>query len=169
MEFGQWDKWLIKLQQGDANSCEDAELLVTTLNICAGHTGLNEDILSRHEYKALSNLTNKICRHLSQVQSKKVSYRTTSFKFDNFCIPYVCTSYFAFAWDQTQDLEDRKATIFGLKEVKHDMQALVKLVLEESGGLNRNIKQVFLCVVKFITIVHIMTQKPSCPHIQSTL
>nr|AHW04047.1 diterpene synthase TPS2 [Plectranthus barbatus] len=64
-----WNKWLMKLKQGDDNGGADAELLANTLNICAGH---NEDILSHYEYTALSSLTNKICQRLSQIQDKKM-------------------------------------------------------------------------------------------------
>lgn len=64
---------MMKLHQDEAYWSEDAELLVTTLNICAGHTvNKEEDILSPHEYQTLSKLTNKICRQLSQIQSIKV-------------------------------------------------------------------------------------------------
>ena len=34
------------------------------------------------------------------------------------------------------------------KELEQDMQMLVKLVLEKSGGINRNIKKTFMAVAK---------------------
>ena len=53
---------------------DDAELLTNTLNICAGH---REEILSHNEYKTLSNLTTKICRQFSLIQTQKVELKHT--------------------------------------------------------------------------------------------
>ncbi|KAI3473001.1 hypothetical protein Pfo_030084 [Paulownia fortunei] len=116
-----WSVWLMKLHQGEANYGADAELLVTAANICAGHIAFKEDILSHHEYKTLSKLTNKICQQLSQIQNKKV----------------VETN----GWN---------TTISSIRnmEIEQDMQALVKLVLEESVGIDMNIKKTFLSVAK---------------------
>nr|AZB50384.1 terpene synthase 1 [Salvia yangii] len=112
-----WSQWFMKLQQGEANGGEDAELLANTLNICAGFIAFNEDVLSHDEYTTLSTLTNKICKRLSQIQDKKA-------------------------------LEVVDGSIKD-KELEQDMQALVKLVLEENGGgVDRNIKQTFLSVFK---------------------
>ncbi|XP_042004603.1 copalyl diphosphate synthase CPS1, chloroplastic-like [Salvia splendens] len=107
-----WSVWLTKLQDGKA---DDAELLTNTLNICAGHT---EEILSHNEYKTLSNLTTKICHHLSLIQTQK-----------------------------EMGVDGHIAAIKN-KELEQDMQMLVKLVLEKSGGINRNIKKTFLAVAK---------------------
>nr|WCR39981.1 terpene synthase class II ent-copalyl diphosphate synthase [Tectona grandis] len=112
-----WGAWLMELQQAEANGGADAELLITTLNICGCHTAFKEDILSHNEYRTLCNLTNKICQQLTQIQNKKVLGNNNS----NACI------------------KD--------KEIEQDMQALVKLVLEESS-IDRNIKQTFLSVAK---------------------
>nr|UXG91343.1 (+)-CPP synthase [Callicarpa americana] len=116
-----WGAWLMKLEQGEANGGADAELLVTTLNICAGHIAFNEGILSHNDYKTLSKLSNKICQHLSQIQNKKVL--------------------------EINDLNTTNSSIND-KEIEQDMQALTKSVLEESVGIDRNIKQAFLSVVK---------------------
>nr|ATD12165.1 (+)-copalyl diphosphate synthase [Marrubium vulgare] len=110
-----WGVWLMKLQQGKGDSGADAELLTNTINICAGHTALNGDVLSHHEYKTLSSLTSKICQQLSQIQNQKVKQPKSSIK---------------------------------NRELEHDMQSLVKLVLERSVGINKNIKQTFLSVAK---------------------
>nr|AHJ59323.1 copalyl diphosphate synthase 3 [Salvia miltiorrhiza f. alba] len=114
-----WYLWLMKFDKGeDENLWEDAELLVTTLNICSAHFPQNDDILFHHEYITLSKLVNKICHYLSQIPNKKM------------------LKYGRSAWKGK------------LIEVEADMQALAKLVLEEPSGLNRNIKQTFLCVAK---------------------
>ncbi|KAK4435739.1 Peregrinol diphosphate synthase TPS1, chloroplastic [Sesamum alatum] len=119
-----WGDWMVKLQQGEANCSEEAELLVTTLNICAGRlVASKDDTLSHHDdqYKNLANLTNKICRHLSQIQNNKVMEMKGS-------------------WNYTRE---------NMGEIEQDMQALVKLVLEEkSGGIDRSLKQTFLSVAK---------------------
>nr|UVE15960.1 peregrinol diphosphate synthase [Leonurus japonicus] len=107
-----WAAWLMKVEQGEAN---DAELLSTTLNICAGR--VNDDILSHNEYKAFTDLTNKLFHNLAQIQNKK--------------------------GDEIKE-SDRSETD---KEIEQDMQALAKLVFEESG-LERDIKETFLSVVK---------------------
>nr|QMW69083.1 terpene synthase 6 [Callicarpa americana] len=116
-----WGVWLMKLEQGKANGGADAELLISTLNICAGHTAFKEDILSHHEYKTLSNLTNKICQKLSQIQNQKGL--------------------------EMDDWNTRKSSIKN-KEIEQDMQELVKLVLGKSVGIDRNVKQKFLSVAK---------------------
>nr|AEZ55684.1 copalyl diphosphate synthase 2 [Salvia miltiorrhiza] len=117
-----WSQWFMKLRQGEANGGEDAELLANTLNICAGLIAFNEDVLLHHEYTTLSTLTNKICKRLSQIKDNKV---------------------------KMQALEVVDGSIKD-KELEHDMQALVKLALEENGGggVDRNIKHTFLSVVK---------------------
>nr|AHW04046.1 diterpene synthase TPS1 [Plectranthus barbatus] len=114
-----WSVWLRKLQQGEGNGGADAELLVNTLNICAGHIAFREEILAHNDYKTLSNLTSKICRQLSQIQNEK-----------------------------ELETEGQKTSIKN-KELEEDMQRLVKLVLEKSRvGINRDMKKTFLAVVK---------------------
>nr|WCR39982.1 terpene synthase class II [Tectona grandis] len=98
-----WGVWLMELQQGEANGVADANLLVTTLNICGCHNAFKEDILSHIEYRTLSNLTNKICQRLTQIQNKKVSE----------------------THDSNTGIKD--------EEIEQDMQALFKSVLEESS------------------------------------
>ncbi|PIN17549.1 Copal-8-ol diphosphate hydratase [Handroanthus impetiginosus] len=115
-----WVVWLTKVHEGEDNYSE-AELLATTLNICGGHIAYKEDILSQNEYKTLSSLTNKICQQLQLIQSKKVS--------------------------ANEDWNTAKSSLKNM-EFEQDMQALVKLVLEESDGIDLNIKQTFLSVVK---------------------
>ncbi|PIN03009.1 Copal-8-ol diphosphate hydratase [Handroanthus impetiginosus] len=115
-----WVVLLTKLHEGEDNYSE-AELLATTLNICGGHIAYKEDILSHNEYKTLSGLTSKICRQLQLIQNKKVS--------------------------ANEDWETAKSSLKNM-EFEQDMQALVKLVLEESDGIDWNIKQTFLSVVK---------------------
>ncbi|KAG6405342.1 hypothetical protein SASPL_132931 [Salvia splendens] len=66
-----WSQWILKLQQGEANSGDEAELLANTVNICTGLTAINGDVLSHLEYTTLSTLTNKICKRLSLIKDKK--------------------------------------------------------------------------------------------------
>nr|B8PQ84.1 RecName: Full=Copalyl diphosphate synthase CPS1, chloroplastic; Short=Copalyl diphosphate synthase 1; Short=SmCPS; Short=SmCPS1; Flags: Precursor [Salvia miltiorrhiza]ABV57835.1 copalyl diphosphate synthase [Salvia miltiorrhiza] len=113
-----WSVWLTQLQHGEA---DDAELLTNTLNICAGHIAFREEILAHNEYKALSNLTSKICRQLSFIQSEK---------------------------EMGVEGEIAAKSSIKNKELEEDMQMLVKLVLEKYGGIDRNIKKAFLAVAK---------------------
>ncbi|KAH6783659.1 hypothetical protein C2S52_008618 [Perilla frutescens var. hirtella] len=116
-----WSTWLTKLEQGEGDGGADTELITNTLNICAGHIALREEILSHDEYTTLSHLTSKICRQLSQIQNEK---------------------------EVEIDGQMRAKCSIKKKEVEHDMQALAKLVLEKSVGINRNIKKTFLAVAK---------------------
>ncbi|KAL7143535.1 hypothetical protein ABFS83_08G197600 [Erythranthe nasuta] len=116
-----WGVWLMKVENGNV---DEAELLVTTLNICSRHNNIafTEDVLSHRDYISLSKLTNKICHRLRQIQNEKVT-----------------------------DIEGWKATkksdMVKNMETEQDMQTLVKLVLEESG-VERSIKQTFLSIAK---------------------
>ncbi|KAG6387900.1 hypothetical protein SASPL_153095 [Salvia splendens] len=80
--------------------------------------GHREEILSHNDYKTLSNLTTKICHQLSLIQTQK-----------------------------EMGGDGHNAAIKN-KELEQDMQLLVKLVLEKSGGINRNIKKTFMAVAK---------------------
>ncbi|KAL8053647.1 hypothetical protein ABFX02_05G086400 [Erythranthe guttata] len=112
-----WRVWSMKAEKGETTdySADEAGLLVTTSNICAGHIAFNEDILFHNEYINLSKLTNKICHQLRQIQNR-------------------------------MEIGTSKSSINNM-ELEQDMQALVKLVLEESA-IDRSIKQTFLYVAK---------------------
>ncbi|KAH6757392.1 hypothetical protein C2S52_023458 [Perilla frutescens var. hirtella] len=117
-----WGIWWKKLQQGEAtNRGADTELLTNTLNICGENIAFKEEILSHEEYINLSNLTNKICQQLTQIEAEK---------------------------DLEMDGEITVKSCIKNKELEHDMQALVKLVLEESVGINKKMKLTFLSVAK---------------------
>ncbi|KAL7102177.1 hypothetical protein ACP275_08G103000 [Erythranthe tilingii] len=116
-----WGEWLMKIEQGETSINEvEAEFLVTTSNICAGRIAFKEDILSHHEYKTLSTLTNKICRKLRQIQNEKV-----------------------------MEINEWNTTKEGIKkmEIEQDMQGLVKQVVETSG-IDKRIKQTFMSIAK---------------------
>nr|WJZ49116.1 (+)-copalyl diphosphate [Scutellaria barbata] len=117
-----WSVWFRKAQEEEANYGAEAELLTTTLNICAGHIAFDENIMSNKEYTTLSSLTSKICQKLSEIRNEKVEEMESGIK-------------------AKSSIKD--------KELEHDMQSLVKLVLEKSGGINnRKLKQTFLSVAK---------------------
>nr|AZB50381.1 terpene synthase 1 [Leonotis leonurus] len=109
--------WAAWLTKLEQGEANDGELLATTLNICSGRIVYNEDTLSNKEYKAFADLTNKICQNLAQIQNKK--------------------------GDEIKDPNEGEKD----KEVEQGMQALAKLVFEESG-LERSIKETFLAVVR---------------------
>ncbi|KAL0330181.1 UNVERIFIED_CONTAM: Syn-copalyl diphosphate synthase TPS3, chloroplastic [Sesamum radiatum] len=116
----QWGVWLNKLGRGE-EEIQEAELLVSTINICSGYI-VSEETLSNNEYNTLSALTNNICCRLRQLEKEKVSCMEWN-KERNCCSKYM--------------------------EIEKEMQLLVKLVLQESSnGINKDIKQTFLMVAK---------------------
>ncbi|CAK9167358.1 unnamed protein product [Ilex paraguariensis] len=68
--LGYWEMWLMKWQDEGVEQGE-AELLVSTINLCAGHR-VSEEILSHAEYQCLSEITNKVCYQLREYQDRKV-------------------------------------------------------------------------------------------------
>ncbi|KAL0330182.1 UNVERIFIED_CONTAM: Syn-copalyl diphosphate synthase TPS3, chloroplastic [Sesamum radiatum] len=65
-----WGVWLNKLGRGE-EEIQEAELLVSTINICSGYI-VSEETLSNNEYNTLSALTNNICCRLRQLEKEKV-------------------------------------------------------------------------------------------------
>ncbi|KAL0393920.1 UNVERIFIED_CONTAM: Syn-copalyl diphosphate synthase TPS3, chloroplastic [Sesamum latifolium] len=115
-----WGVWLNKLGRGE-EEIQEAELLVSTINICSGYI-VSEETLSNNEYNTLSGLTNKMCCQLRQLEKEKVSGMEWK-KVRNCCSKYM--------------------------EIEKEMQLLVKLVLQESSnGISKDIKQTFLMVAK---------------------
>lgn len=68
----QWQKWFMNLNEG-LFECKEIELIVSTLNICAGHI-TSEETQIQLEYKNLCKLVNKIFQQLHdrEYQHKKV-------------------------------------------------------------------------------------------------
>lgn len=133
----------MKLQKGEANGGDEAELLANAINICAGLTAINGDVLSHPEYTTLSALTNKICKRLSLIKDKKVCYYLCISLQEN---NSMCCDLFLTQHVQTLEVVDG-----GIKdkELEKDMQALVKLVLEQNGSsVDINIKHTFLSIFK---------------------
>ncbi|KAL1536396.1 Gly-Xaa carboxypeptidase [Salvia divinorum] len=138
-----WSQWFMKLKQGEVNGGDEAELLANTLNICAGLTAINSDVLSHPEHMTLSTLTNKICKCLSLlIKDKKACYYLCgSLQENNMRCELFLTEHADAGSCGRGGVKD--------KELEHDMQVLVKLVLEENGGgVDRDIKHTFLSVFK---------------------
>ncbi|KAL0312163.1 UNVERIFIED_CONTAM: Syn-copalyl diphosphate synthase TPS3, chloroplastic [Sesamum radiatum] len=68
--FDTWGVWLNKLGRRE-EEIQEAELLVSTINICSGYI-VSKETLSNNEYTTLSGLTNKICCQLRQLKREKV-------------------------------------------------------------------------------------------------
>lgn len=51
----------------------EAELLVRTINLCAGRS-LSEELLAHPQYRRLSQLTNRICNQLGLFYLHKVTH-----------------------------------------------------------------------------------------------
>ncbi|KAL2544638.1 Ent-copalyl diphosphate synthase [Forsythia ovata] len=117
----QWGKWFMNLNKG-LFKCQEIELIVSTLNICAGHIA-SEETQSQLEYKNLCKLVNKIYEQLHdhEYQNKKV---------------------------QEIDHYDIKRGKIEYMEIEQDMQSLLQLVLQKSDGINMDLKQTFLMVAK---------------------
>lgn len=60
------------LDEGDGYRGE-AELLVRTINLCAGRS-LSEELLAHPQYRRLSQLTNRICNDLGLFTLHKVRF-----------------------------------------------------------------------------------------------
>lgn len=74
----QWKKWLSSWESGGGDNCEgQAELLVQTINLSAGHW-ISEEQMFSPQYQRLLQLTNTLCHTLSCYQKDKVSDSATS-------------------------------------------------------------------------------------------
>nr|QIA61386.1 terpene synthase 1 [Chiococca alba] len=121
-----WEKWLIALQEGDDSDMgqEEAELLVRTLNLCAGRYASEELLLSHPKYQQLLHITTRVCNQIRHFQHKKV-----------------------------QDGENGRANmgdgITSISSIESDMQELTKLVVGNTqNDLDADTKQTFLTVAK---------------------
>lgn len=73
----QWEQWLRGWQEEDEDAPRDAELLVRTINLCAGRP-ITDDISSRPTYHYLSGRTSHVCSKLRKVRETKVRYEQQS-------------------------------------------------------------------------------------------
>ncbi|XP_034673366.1 (-)-kolavenyl diphosphate synthase TPS14, chloroplastic-like [Vitis riparia] len=115
-----WEMWLMKhLDEGDGYRGE-AELLVRTINLCAGRS-LSEELLAHPQYRRLSQLTNRICNDLGLFTLHKGHNGT-------------------YNPENGSPMSHR---------VESDMQELTKIVLEHyPDGINPEIKRTFEMVGK---------------------
>ncbi|XP_022858374.1 copal-8-ol diphosphate hydratase, chloroplastic-like isoform X2 [Olea europaea var. sylvestris] len=136
-----WETWLSKLNNEDLEYNDEAELLVHTINTCAGYM-VSVDMLQHPEYKKFSKLTNKICHQLKEYQNNKV-----------------------------HEMGNRDKVTHGIKykEIETDMQALVQLVLEETNEIDSNIKQTFLMVAKTCYYTAFFDQETIGVHISKVI
>ncbi|KAF8401695.1 hypothetical protein HHK36_012641 [Tetracentron sinense] len=117
-----WETWLftwVGEEEEDRNH-EETELLVHTINLCSGYL-LSEELLSHPHYERLSLLTNRVSHQLRCVSKLK------------------------------EDGKGNYGTNMGSIDtfsIESNMQELVESVLQNSDGIDRNIKQTFLIVAK---------------------
>ncbi|KAJ8526669.1 hypothetical protein K7X08_029146 [Anisodus acutangulus] len=67
--YSAWGTWLMSVGEDKTARQVEPELLVRTINLCAGNM-VDDDIISSIDYKNISNITNKVCFKL---ESGKVS------------------------------------------------------------------------------------------------
>ncbi|XP_038697212.1 (-)-kolavenyl diphosphate synthase TPS28, chloroplastic-like [Tripterygium wilfordii] len=120
--YHSWEKWLLTWQEGVGRG-EEAELMVQTINLMAGHKVSEESSKHGPFYERLFNLVNKICCQL-------YNHRQSKYK-----------------QEETHD-NGRDPAIIVTSEIEQDMQQLVQMVLNHHDGINFNMKQVFLLVTK---------------------
>ncbi|XP_057474257.1 ent-copalyl diphosphate synthase 1-like [Actinidia eriantha] len=115
-----WETWMMTWQEdGDVHKRE-AELLVRTMNLCAGRLVYEEQFLvSYPQYKRLTDITNRVCHQLREFQQKLNM--------------------------KVHDKDYCNASI----RIESDMQELVQLVLYSSSkDIDPDTKQTFLAVAK---------------------
>ncbi|KAA8543243.1 hypothetical protein F0562_021262 [Nyssa sinensis] len=120
-----WELWLMTWhEEGDTDRSHyqgEAELLVRTLNLCAGRW-VSEDLLSHPQYRRLSDITNRICHRLRQFEFNKVL---------------------------DKDIWRRNKGSITTIQIEPVMQELLQLVLcTSSNDIDPDIKQTFLIVAK---------------------
>ncbi|CAN1246777.1 (-)-kolavenyl diphosphate synthase TPS10, chloroplastic [Linum grandiflorum] len=117
-----WEEWMVKWEEEGDRGVGEAELVVKTLNLAAGHLSSEEFLVKASEdnslYHKLADLTNKICHQLVSFKNSKEGGKTGNL---NTTTP----------------------------EIESGMQELVRLVTQNSeDGNDEGMKQTFMEVAK---------------------
>ncbi|KAI4301251.1 hypothetical protein L6164_034546 [Bauhinia variegata] len=116
-----WKSWLSNWASGGDKWQAEAELLLKTINLSAGHL-LSEELVFNSHYQQLLQLTNTLCSRLRCHQKDK-AHMNGSCNIDTYSII--------------------------TPEAESEMQELAQLVLQKSSdGIDSNIKNIFLTVAK---------------------
>nr|UTR36782.1 CPS6 [Tripterygium wilfordii] len=124
--YQSWEKWVLTWQEGGDRGEGEAELLVQTINLMAGHTHSQEEELL---YERLFKLTNTVCHQLGHYHHLNKDKQP----------------------QQVQDnggYNNSNPESISKLQIESDMRELVQLVLNSSDGMDSNIKQTFLTVTK---------------------
>ncbi|XP_068652778.1 ent-copalyl diphosphate synthase 1-like [Aristolochia californica] len=117
-----WEEWLKATDmRGEDYRRGESELIVRTINLCAGRSTYPEQVLSHPLYGRLARLTDSVCHYILRMRETKAQ---------GLSLGTEATSRLA---DESMD---------------NQIQEIVEVVLQSSKGLDRDIKQAFLTVAK---------------------
>nr|ANO43020.1 terpene synthase 3 [Tripterygium wilfordii] len=122
--YQSWEKWVLTWQEEGDRREGEAELLVQTINLMAGHTPSQELL-----YERLFKLTNKVCHQLGRHHHLNKDKQL----------------------QQVQDnggYNNSNPESISKLQIDSDMRELVQLVLNSSDDMDSNIKQTFLTITK---------------------
>ncbi|XAR61198.1 Ent-copalyl diphosphate synthase [Bertholletia excelsa] len=119
-----WEMWMMTWEEaGEGYGKGEAELLVRTINLCAGRWEPEQLIIwsTFPQYKRLSDITNSVCHHIRCLRQQQ---------------------------QPTNKIDDKDKAKW-MVQIESEMQKLVELVLcSSSDGIDPEVKQTFLTVAK---------------------
>ncbi|XP_068649228.1 ent-copalyl diphosphate synthase 1-like [Aristolochia californica] len=119
-----WEEWLKTYETvSGVEDCRrgEADLIVRTINLCAGRSMYAEQMLSHPLHGRLARLTDSVCHQILRMRETKA---------------------------QGSRSGSAATNKFVHESIDHQMQEIVEIVLQSSKGLDRDIKQTFLTVAR---------------------
>ncbi|XP_021857929.2 ent-copalyl diphosphate synthase 1 isoform X2 [Spinacia oleracea] len=142
--FHAWEKWLRTWEtEGDRHKGE-AELLVETIELCAGRwiSHSHNHMASHPHTRSLVSITNHLCHHFGHIRSHH-------------------HSYYYYNKVQCTKINGSRNNEKKIEEVQEDLQKLMQMIQSSSiNGANPSLKQTCLALVKtFYYTAHCTPQK----------